>query len=171
MAPGAGVPRLGLATWLAFLVPAGLLAGAWGSQIWGGLQPCEMCWWQRYAHGVALAFALCALLARLGAGRPGLVRPLLWVAALAMLASGGKGAYQAGVEAHVFKGVTQCTSTATTGTAAERIEQIMNSPLVRCDVVQWQFLGISMAGWNAILSIGFALWILWLSLRRPRLAR
>jgi disulfide bond formation protein DsbB len=171
VAARAGASRFGLAAWLAFLVPAGLLAGAWGSQIWGGLQPCQMCWWQRYAHGVALAFGLCALVAGLGFDRHGLVRPLLWVAALAMLASGGIGAYQAGVEAHVFKGFTECTATATTGTAAERIEQIMNSPLVRCDVVQWQFLGISMAGWNALLSIGFALWILWLSLRRPRPVR
>jgi disulfide bond formation protein DsbB len=46
----------------------------------------------------------------------------------------------------------------------------MAAPLVRCDEVQFSFLGISMAGWNALLSIGSALVILWLSLRRPRVA-
>jgi disulfide bond formation protein DsbB len=172
VAAGGAASRLGLAIWLAALVPAALLAGAWGSQIWGGLHPCEMCWWQRYAHLFALAFALCALLGRLaGLDRHGLVRPLLWFAALAMLASGGIGAYQTGVEAHVLQGPAQCTGTAIKGTPAELIEQIMNASIVSCDVVQWRFLAISMAGWNAILSIGFALWILWLSLRRPRARR
>jgi disulfide bond formation protein DsbB len=170
VAAGGGAPRLGLATWLAILVPTGLLAGAWGSQIWGGLHPCEMCWWQRYAHSIALAFGLCALVAGFDR-RPSLVRPLLWLAAIFILASGGVGGYQAGVEAHVFRGLSECTATATGGTRAQLIEQIMNAPIVRCDIVQWRFLGISMAGWNAILSIGFAFWILWLSLRPLRSRR
>jgi disulfide bond formation protein DsbB len=161
--PG-GDSNLGLARALAILVPAALLAGAWGSQIWGGLFPCQMCWWQRYAHLAALALALLALLlARTGAGRF-----LVALAALAILTSGGIGFYQAGVEAHIFQGLTECTATATHGTAAELIDQIMSSPVVRCDVVQWRFLGISMAAWNAILSIGFGLSILWLILKRPR---
>ena len=46
----------------------------------------------------------------------------------------------------------------------------MAAPLVRCDDVQWSLFGISMAGWNAILSVGSALVILWLSLKRPRLS-
>jgi disulfide bond formation protein DsbB len=46
----------------------------------------------------------------------------------------------------------------------------MAAPLTRCDQVQFEFFGISMAGWNAIISIVFALLILWLSLRRPRTA-
>jgi disulfide bond formation protein DsbB len=160
--PG-GNSKLGLARALAILVPAALLAGAWGSQIWGGLVPCEMCWWQRYAHIAALALALLALLlARTGAGRA-----LVALAALAILTSGGIGFYHAGVEAHVFKGVTQCTATATHGSAAQLIDQIMSAQ-VACDVVQWRFLGLSMAAWNAILSIGFGLSILWLILKRPR---
>ena len=40
----------------------------------------------------------------------------------------------------------------------------MKVPLVRCDQVQWAFLGISMAGWNAILSLGGATLIAWLAL-------
>jgi disulfide bond formation protein DsbB len=159
-----GSSNLGLARALAILVPAALLAGAWGSQIWGGLIPCEMCWWQRYAHIAALALALLALLlARTGAGRA-----LVALAALAILTSGGIGFYHAGVEAHIFKGVTQCTAADTHGTAAELIDQIMSAPIVPCDVVQWRFLGLSMAAWNAILSIGFGLSILWLILKRPR---
>jgi disulfide bond formation protein DsbB len=150
---------------LAILVPAALLAGAYGSQIWGGLFPCEMCWWQRYAHFAALGLAVLALLL----GRmPDKGRSFVWLAALAMLTSGGIAFYHAGVEYGIFEGLTRCTSTATGGTTDELLTAIMNAPLIRCDQVQFSFLGISMAGWNFLISTLFALVILWLSLRRPR---
>ena len=146
---------------LAVLVPAGLLAGAHGSQYLGGLTPCQLCYWQRWPHFAALVLALLsfALAARL----PDRGRSLVWLAALAILASGAIGAYHAGVELDIFEGFTQCAASGG-GTLADMLAR----PLVRCDQVQWSLLGISMAGWNAILSIGFALVILWLSLRRPR---
>ena len=151
---------------LAIAVPAALLAGAYGSEIFGGLYPCEMCWWQRYAHFAALALAMLSLLLRKAPDRG---RSFVWLAALAILTSGGIGAYHAGVEARVFEGFTTCTSTGTAGLSAEdMLKEIMAKPIVRCDDIQFSFLGISMAGWNAILSILAALSILWLSLRRPR---
>jgi disulfide bond formation protein DsbB len=151
---------------LAVATPAALLAGAYGSEIWGHLYPCEMCWWQRYAHFVALAFALLSLALR---SFPDRGRSLVWLAALAILTSGGIGAYHAGVEAGIFEGFTQCTTNGTAGLSGdELLKAIMATPLIRCDQVQFSFLGISMAGWNAILSIGSALVILWLSLRRPK---
>ena len=154
---------LGLAKALALLAPAGLLAGAYGFQYLGGLAPCEMCWWQRYAHFAALGFAILALpLTRL----PDRGRSLVWLAALAILTSGAIGFYHAGVEAHIFKGFTQCTAGLSGRTAEDLLKQIMAAPVVRCDEIQWQWLGISMAGWNAILSGVAALLILWLSLRR-----
>jgi disulfide bond formation protein DsbB len=151
---------------IAIAVPAALLAGAYGSEIWGGLYPCEMCWWQRYAHIAALALALVALALR---GAPDRGRSFVWLAALAILTSGGIGAYHAGVEAGIFEGFTTCASTGTAGLSAEdMLKEIMAKPIVRCDEIQFSFLGISMAGWNAILSIAAALLVLWLSLRRPR---
>jgi disulfide bond formation protein DsbB len=158
------VTGLDKAKGLALAVPAALLAGAFAFEHFGGLYPCEMCWWQRYAHIAGLGFALLAwLLGRL----PDKGRSFVWLAALAILTSGAIGAYHAGVEADVFEGFTQCTAAA--GASGEdMLERILNAPLVRCDDVQWSLFGISMAGWNAILSIGFALAIAWLSLRRPR---
>jgi disulfide bond formation protein DsbB len=44
----------------------------------------------------------------------------------------------------------------------------MNTPLVRCDQVQWSFMGVSMAGWNAIISLGGAALIATLVLRGRR---
>jgi disulfide bond formation protein DsbB len=154
---------LAFAKALAVLAPAVALGAAYGSQYLGGLVPCEMCWWQRYAHMAALALALLALVA------PG--RILVWLAALAIAASGAIGLYHAGCELHYYKCLTQCTSNVPAGGSADDfLKAIMNAPLVRCDDIQWSFIGISMAGWNAILSLGSALLILWLSLRRPRTA-
>jgi disulfide bond formation protein DsbB len=151
---------------IAIAVPAALLAGAYGSEIFGGLYPCDMCWWQRYAHFAGLGFALLSLLLK---NAPDRGRSFVWLAALAILASGAIGAYHAGVELRVFEGFTTCTSTGSAGLSTEELfKEVMAKPLVRCDDIQFSFLGISMAGWNAILSILAALSILWLSLRRPR---
>jgi disulfide bond formation protein DsbB len=154
------VPPLALAKALAVLVPAALLAGAFTFEYWGGLWPCEMCWWQRYAHMAALALAVAALFVR--------GRAPLWLAALAIAASGAIGFYHAGVELDYFEGFTRCTSTSAGGSVDDIINTIMAAPMVRCDEIQWSWLGISMAGWNAILSLGSALVILWLSLKQPR---
>jgi disulfide bond formation protein DsbB len=110
---------------LAIAVPAALLAGAYGSEIWGGLYPCEMCWWQRYPHFAALALALVSLALR---GAPDRGRSFVWLAALAILTSGGIGAYHAGVEAGIFEGFTTCASTGTAGLSAEdMLKEIMAS--------------------------------------------
>ena len=158
-----GAFPLALARLLSLLVPAGLLAGAYGSQHLGGLAPCEMCYWQRYAHWAALAFALLSLAT---SGRlPDRGRSFVWLAALAIFSSGAIGAYHAGVEAGVFEGFTQCTA-AIGGSGEDALARILSAPLVRCDEVQWELFGISMAGWNAILSVAAALVILWLSLKQ-----
>lgn len=155
---------LGLARLLSLAVPAALLAGAYGSQHIGGLAPCEMCYWQRWGHWAALAFAIVSLAA--AARLPDRGRSFVWLAGLGILTSGLIGAYHAGVEAGVFEGFTQCASVAG-GSGGDLLAEIMAAPLVRCDEVQWELFGISMAGWNAILSVSSALVILWLSLKKP----
>lgn len=161
----AGFDALSAAKAIALGVPAALLAGAYGSQYLGGLAPCEMCYWQRYAHWTALALAIGAFLfARL----PDRGRSFVWLAALAILASGVIGGYHAGVEMGVFEGLTQCTSMVSGTSPDELLRSVMSAPMVRCDEIQFEFLGISMAGWNAILSVASALTVLWLSFKRPR---
>jgi disulfide bond formation protein DsbB len=157
-------PQLATARWLALLLPAALLAGALGSQHIGGLAPCEMCHWQRWPHYFAVAVAALALLAR----ATGLSRPLVFVAAAAIALSGAIGVYHAGVELGIFQGLTACTASGSTATGADLLKEIMSAPLVRCDQVQWSFLGVSMAGWNALLSVTGAAAITWLAARKAR---
>lgn len=153
---------LGRARLLALAVPAALLGGALGSQYVGGLYPCEMCHWQRWGHYAALGLALLSLI--LGS-RGQTSRILVWLALAGIASSGLIGIYHAGVEADIFEGFTQCTASAG-GSTDDILAQIMDAPLIRCDDVQWSFLGISMAGWNAIISLGTAGLILWLLVRR-----
>lgn len=156
-----GVTR---ANWLALLLPTALLAGAWGSQLIGGLIPCEMCHWQRWPHYAAVVVATVAFLT---SGRTRLA--LVILAALLIAASGAIAVAHAGVEYHWWNGFTACTApTNLSGaTAAERLDALMRQPVVRCDTAQWSVAGVSLAGFNAILSLGGALTILAL-LRRAR---
>ena len=160
----AGPDSAALARWIALLLPLALLGGALFSQYAGGLHPCEMCYWQRWPHGAAILLAALAFTAPAESPRS---RTLTLLAALAIAVSGAIGVYHAGVEAHVFPGFTTCTALPKGLSTAEMLKAITHAPLVRCDQVQFRFLGISMAGWNAILSLSGAAAILLLSLRRP----
>jgi disulfide bond formation protein DsbB len=142
----AGMTNSSTARLVALLLPLALLGGALGSQYLGGLHPCEMCYWQRWPHGAAIVLAGLSFVTRNGTARM-----LTLLAAVAIAISGAIGVYHAGVEAHVFQGLTTCTAS-----GAQTLDEILNAPLVRCDQVQFSFLGISMAGWNAILSLSGA---------------
>ena len=163
----AAIPLRGtaLARMIALLLPITLLGGALGSQYLGGLAPCEMCYWQRWPHSVAIALAALAFTQAAGSQQS---RKLTLLAAIAIAVSGAIGFYHAGVELGMFEGLTTCTSTASGATTADLLKEIMKVPLVRCDQVQFAFLGISMAGWNAILSLGGAAAITWLTLKARR---
>ena len=141
---------------LALAVPAVALGGAYASQYFAGLVPCEMCWWQRYAHFAALACALAAF-----AVPPR--RAWTALAGLAIALAALLGAYHAGIEYGWWKGVTACTSEISFKAGQDPLAAIMAAPMIRCDTVQWSLFGISMAGYNflfsgtAAVAIGWAL--------------
>ena len=161
----AGPTPAAAARLIALLLPMALLGGALGSQYLGGLHPCEMCYWQRWPHAAAILFAA---LAFTGPAETSRASKLTLLAALAIALSGIIGVYHAGVEAKVFEGITTCTAMGKGLTTAELLKQISQAPLVRCDEVQWRFLGLSLAAWNAILSLGGAGLILFLTLKGRR---
>ncbi len=136
-----------------------MIAGALAFQYIGGLPPCKMCYWQRYPHIIAIAIGALALALS--------NRALMVAGALAALTTSAIGFYHAGVEQGFWEGPTTCTSQPIGGlTTDELFDQIMSAPVVRCDEIPWEMLGLSMAAWNGVLSFG--LFILWcLALRRP----
>ena len=149
------------AAWLAFLLPAALLGGALISQYGFGLYPCEMCMWQRWPHLVAILLAAAALAFR----RISMAVPLVVAAAIAILISGLIGGFHAGVEYDWWEGLTSCSTNLPAG--GDLLDSIMNAPLVRCDVAPWTLFGISLAGFNFLLSVsGAALILLMIVTRR-----
>jgi len=149
------------ATWLAFLLPAALMGGALISQYGFGLYPCEMCMWQRWPHLVAILLAAAALAFR----RISMAVPLVVAAAIAILLSGLIGGFHAGVEYDWWEGLTSCSTNLPAG--GDLLDSIMNAPLVRCDVAPWTLFGISLAGFNFLLSVsGAALILLMIATRR-----
>lgn len=135
-----------------------LLAGAFVFQ-WLGYAPCKLCIWQRWPHAAAIALGLfCVATGWRGA---------IWAGALAALTSAALGLYHTGVERGVLAGPDTCTSNSIADLSSdELLNQILAAPLVRCDEVAWSLIGLSMASWNAILSLALAaLWIT--AARRP----
>ena len=135
---------------LLFAVSGSLLLGALAFQYIGGFKPCEMCHWQRWAHMGVLAVA--------GLGWLTGNRALGWLAVLAMAVAAGLGLFHAGVELKWWAGVTACTAPTVPGMSTEAmLDSLMAAPLVRCDEIPWSLFGLSMAGWNALVSAGAAL--------------
>lgn len=126
---------------LALLIPAGLLGGAYVSEYGFGLFPCEMCWWQRYPHFAAIGFGLASF---------ALSPARVWVAlaGLAIVTSGLIGGFHAGVEYGWWQGITGCSNMPTN----LNVMDINSAPLVRCDMAPWDLFGISLAGWNFLIS-------------------
>jgi disulfide bond formation protein DsbB len=134
-------------------IPAAALAIALASQVWGGLLPCVLCVWQRWAHGTTIAIALLAFATALS-GRQRLAAVFILLAGFAAFAGTGIAFYHVGVEQQWWAGTSGCGAgifTSGGGTEALR-QQIEAAPIVRCSDVRWSLFGISMAGYNAILS-------------------
>lgn len=147
---------------LLLLVSAAVLAAAWGLQLFDGLQPCELCLDQRWPYYAVMAAAFLALIA----GRRGVAAALLSLSALAFLAGTGLALYHVGVEQHWIAGPAACTSGGPAASIEELRQRLLAQQVVQCDEVQWSLFGLSLAGWNAVVSLALACCCL-AALRRP----
>lgn len=140
-------------TLLATLGSLALLSGAFIFQAFG-FAPCELCLLQRWPHAAAILIGALALLTGW--------RNLAWAGALAALTTAVVGLYHTGVERGFWIGPTACSSSPVEGLSGEELmNQILTAPLVRCNEVAWSLFGLSMASWNAVLSLGFVLiWVM-----------
>jgi disulfide bond formation protein DsbB len=144
------------------LVAAATLAGAWFFQLVLDIRPCPLCLEQRYAYYLAVPLgALTALLAARHAPRQLLMAAfvILLVAALGNAYLGG---YHAGVEWKLWQGPTDCSGPILDlGKAGNLLQQLDTVKVIRCDEVQWRFLGLSLAGYNVLISLAMAAIALW----------
>ena len=144
--------KLGL---LAALGSGALLGGAYYFQYVVDLRPCEMCYWQRWPHMVTIAVGLLALASF---AWPRLALVFMLTAITALIVTAGIGVFHVGVEYRWWAGPQSCTGGAPPGLSPEQLKKyLFGAKMVRCDETAWAMWGISMAGWNAILSGGLAL--------------
>lgn len=130
---------------------AALLLGALAFQYIGGLAPCALCIWQRWPHLAAVLLGL----AGLAVG--GRIIPIL--GGLAALISAAIGVLHVGVEQKWWEGLATCTAGTLDGVStADLLNPAVDvAAVVRCDAIAWQMFGLSMAGWNVVISVALAL--------------
>lgn len=136
----------------------GALLTAYTVELAFGAEPCILCLYQRIPYALAGTLALAALLA------PG-ERVKVWAvigAGVAFLAGAEIAFYHVGVEQHWWRGTAACGASGAVATTIEELRrQIMNAPIVRCDEVPWALFGVSMAGYNVLMSAALATFSLW----------
>jgi disulfide bond formation protein DsbB len=144
------------------VIAAATLAGAWFFQLVLDIRPCPLCLEQRYAYYLAVPLAaLLAFLAARGAPRQVLMAGFV-ILLLATLGNAWLGGYHAGVEWQFWPGPTDCSGPIVDfGKAGNLLEQLDKVKVVRCDEVQWRFLGLSLAGYNVLISLAMAAIALW----------
>lgn len=147
---------------LILLVSLGALAAAYASEIWGGLKPCVLCYYQRYAYAGAGALGLAALLLE---AKPR--RLLVGLAGLGFLTGAAIAFFHVGVEQHWWRGTTACHAPEIDmSLPIEQLrEQLLATDFVACDQISWSLFGISMAGYNVLASLLLGLASIWAARR------
>jgi disulfide bond formation protein DsbB len=149
-----GVPAVGVAI---ALLSAAALAGALGIEYIGGIRPCPLCLDQRIVYYAAVPAGLIA--SWLARRMPGLARLLLVLLALAFLVNAGFGVYHAGIEWGWWPGPDECSGMAPLATNPGALLESLQkqSNVIRCDAAALRILGLSLAGYSALLSAFLAL--------------
>ena len=142
--------------------PTATLAGAWFFELVLDIRPCPLCLEQRYAYYLAVPLGLVLAFAASRRAPRAVLLAGFAVLLLAALANAWLGGYHAGVEWQFWQGPTDCSGpVANLGSAGTLLERLDTVKVVRCDEVQWRFLGLSLAGYNVLISLAMALIALW----------
>lgn len=143
----------------AVLISAGMLATAHAFETFGGYAPCTLCLRQREVYWVILAAGLGFMILVRTPGGPRWREATCWFLGLAFLVGCGVAAYHAGAEWKFWPGPTACASTGGGVSAADMAAFLKGAPVrpPACDEAPWVFAGLSMAGWNAAISLAFAI--------------
>jgi disulfide bond formation protein DsbB len=149
------------------IISTATLAGAWFFQLMVGLAPCPLCLEQRIPYYVAVPLALMIGALAFNAQNKKITRWGLLLLALVLAVGAGLGVYHAGVEWGFWPGPSDCTGMPSFAPGGNILNQMSSTRVVRCDEAAWRFLGISLAGYNALIAGALALYALWAASKKP----
>jgi disulfide bond formation protein DsbB len=155
-----GKPAMRAAIAIAAIGAAAIL-GAWFFQLVIKLAPCPLCLEQRWAYYFAIPLAVLVALGVSVGATPKVIQLALLAIAAAMLWNAGLGVYHSGIEWKWWPGPQECSGTPNFGTVNDLQERLKHAVLVRCDEAQWRFLGLSLAGYNVLISLTLAALAAW----------
>ena len=135
------------------LLSTAALIAAFAFEYIGGLKPCSLCIYQRIPHGLAIALCIVTLVFKLS---PPFVVRIFIILALTSLVGAGIALFHIGVEQQFWSGIQGCGSHIEATTVEAFRLKLLQQPIVRCDEIAWSLFGVSMAGYNLILSIGLS---------------
>jgi disulfide bond formation protein DsbB len=134
---------------------AAMLAGAFAFEYIGGLEPCVLCWWQRYPYGLVIGLAVIGGVSARGPGpTTGMIVALMGLSALALFTDAAIAGFHVGVEQKWWQGTQGCVGAVGADTLEALRAQLLTQKVVRCDEIAWSLAGISMAGYNMLAALG-----------------
>jgi len=140
-----------------------VLATAYAFEYLANLQPCVLCIYQRIPYAVAIGLMLLAIILR----KHSQANLILFIAASVVFAVGSAIAiFHIGVEQQLWQGTPECGNFINTASVEALRKQLLEQPIVRCDEVAWSLFGISMAGYNFLISTSLLLYSLVIVLQR-----
>ncbi len=140
-----------------FVLSAATLLGAWYFQYVLKLAPCPLCLEQRLPYHIVIPLSLLMVIAAIVRAPRALLTVGFVAIMVAMLGSAALGAYHAGVEWRWWPGPTECSGPISDFTAkGPLLDQLRSIHVVRCDEAAWRFLGLSLAGYNVLISLALA---------------
>jgi len=147
---------LALAAFLVFIGASGIIVMALGFEHIGGLKPCPLCYKQRWAYYGGIPLAAVASLWAFYEKRDAAVLALT-LAGAGFLLNSVFGVFHSGIEWGWWPGPSDCTGGDLSVPGGNLLQSLSQTRVVRCDEASWRFLGISFAGYNALISAGFAM--------------
>ena len=158
----AGAGPAAQAAFAIFVISLATLLGAWFFQFVLGYPPCPLCLQQRIPYYIVIPLSLVLAMAARGGASPRLIAAGLAVVLAAVVCGAALGTYHAGVEWHFWPGPTDCSGPlGSLNSGGSLLDQLGSIHVVRCDQAAWRFLGISLAGYNVLISLAMAAIAAW----------
>ncbi len=153
--------------WIVLVASIAVLATVFWLQYQRDLAPCPLCLYQRWPYLAAVPLAIVALVIRREGFAIGWRQAAMAVVALGFAAGAAVAVYHIGIEQHWWAGPTSCSGGDAGAQSVDELRvKLMATPVVRCDQVAWSLLGVSLAGFNVLASLGLAVLSAWAALLR-----